>query len=172
MTSALRSLAQVMQHSGMRHASLLLAVVLLFPSAARAQRSDGAPSLRLTPAFGIHYGTPLRFSVAAGAMLDVGNRGSEGAIALVEQGQHGTELSAGYIHMLGQFGTGVSLRGAVLRTGTEPWNADPHTTYVGAEAQLMVIFGVGGRVGFLRRASKASTGPNDSIVSLSVSIGA
>ncbi len=172
MISALRSLEHAMQHSGMRRAPLVLAAVLLLPCGASAQRSDGAPEHRLTPAFGIHYGTPLRFSVAAGAMLDVGNRGSEGAIALVEQGQHGTEFSAGYVHMLGQFGTGLSLRGAVLRTGSEPWNANPHTTYVGGEAQLMIIFGIGGRVGFMRRASKTSTGPDDSIVSLSLSIGA
>lgn len=155
-----------------RAVSVLFTLVFLLPAVTSAQRGDDAAPRRLVPAFGVHYGTPLRFSVAAGGMLDVGNRGSEGVIALVEQGQHGTEFSTGYVHMLGQFGTGYSLRAAALRTGSEPWNANPHTTYVGAEAQLMIIFGVGGRVGFLRRASRSATGSNDSIVSLAVSIGA
>lgn len=173
MTLALRAFAHVMQHSGMRRtSSSLLALALLLPAVASAQRGDDAPKRQLVPAFGLHYGTPLRFSVAAGGMLDVGSGGSEGVVALVEQGQHGTELSAGYMRFLGQFGSGYSLRGAVLRTGSEPWNANPHTTYVGAEVHLMIIFGVGGRVGFMRRASRTSTGSNDSIVSLALSIGA
>ena len=155
----------------MRRVLLLLTLTLLLPADARAQqgRSDAS---RVSPAFGVHYGTPLRFSVAAGGILDVTRRGNEGLIALVEQGQHGTEFSAGYVRMLGQFGSGYSFRGAVLRTDGEPWNANAHTTYVGAEAQLMIIFGVGGRAGFMRRASRTPNGSHDSIVTLGISIGA
>lgn len=172
MMSGLRPLALMVQHSPMRLAvPSLLVLVLLAPAGARAQRRDDSQGPRLVPAFGVHYGTPMRFSVSAGAALDLNEHGNEGVIALVEQGQHGSELSAGYYRMLGRFGSGFSLRAAVLRTGSEPWNADPHTTYVGAEAHLMVLLGVGGRAGFMRRASQVSNGSRESIVTLGVSIG-
>lgn len=149
---------------------LLSGLALLMPAGALAQRAD-SHGPRLVPAFGLHYGTPMRFSVSAGGALGLNERGSAGVIALAEQGQHGSELSAGYYRMRGRFGSGFSLRGAVLRTGGEPWDANPHTTYVGAEAHLMVLLGVGGRVGFMRRASQLSTGSHDSIVTLGVSVG-
>jgi hypothetical protein len=144
--------------------------VLGLPASASAQRGD-SPTPRLVPAFGVHYGTPMRFSVSAGGALDLSDRRNEGVLALVEQGQHGNEVSAGYYRMIGRFGSGFSLRAAALRTSGEPWNADPHTTYVGAEAHLMVILGVGGRVGFMRRASKVVNGSHDSIVTLGISLG-
>ena len=169
---ALRRLARPMQHSSMRRlvmCTLLLAAAA--PAAARAQRASDSHSSRLSPAFGVHYGTPMRFSISLGGAYDFDARGNDGVVALVEQGQHGNELSAGYFRMVGRFGSGFSLRGAVLRTSGEPWNADPHTTYVGGEAHLMVILGVGGRVGFMRRASRVSNGSRDSIVTMGVSIG-
>lgn len=170
MMRRLRILPGAMQHSRMRYAGpLFFAVALLLPAAARAQREAESP--RLVPAFGVYYGTPLRFSVSAGGALDLNDRGNEGVVGVVEQGQHGSEISAGYYKMIGRFGSGFSLRAAVLRTGGEPWNADAHTTYVGAEAHLMVILGVGGRAGFLRRASSTVNGTHDSIVTLGVSIG-
>lgn len=166
-----RSLGGAARHSRRRwFAPALLAALLLLPAAARAQRED-ATSSRLVPAFGVHYGTPLRFSVSAGGALDLSDRRNEGVVAVVEQGQHGNELSAGYYRMIGRFGSGFSVRAAALRTSGEPWNADPHTTYVGAEAHLMVILGVGGRAGFMRRASKVVNGSHDSIVTLGISIG-
>ncbi len=172
MTCRLRVHATMAQHSFMRRVVRLLPVlVLLIPARVRGQGEADSHGPRLTPAFGVHYGTPMRFSVSAGGALDLNDRGSEGVIALVEQGQHGSELSAGYYRMLGRFGSGFSLRAAVLRTGSEPWNADPHTTYVGAEAHLMVLLGVGGRAGFMRRASHVSNGSNQSIVTLGLSIG-
>lgn len=161
-----------MQHSRMQCvAPLICALIVTLPAVARAQQGSDSSGSRLAPAFGVHYGTPMRFSVSAGGALDLNDRGSEGVLAVVEQGQHGGEISAGYYRMVGRFGSGFSLRAAVLRTGSEPWNADPHTTYVGAEAHLMVILGVGGRAGFMRRASSTSNGTRDSIVSLGVSIG-
>lgn len=173
MTGALRACARTVQHSHMRRSALpvLFALIVLVPAAAHAQRERDDVSPRLIPAFGVHYGTPMRFSVAVGGALDLSRHGNEGALALVEQGQHGNELSAGYYRMLGRFGSGFSVRAAVLRTSGEPWNADPHTTYVGAEAHLMVILGVGGRAGFMRRASSVRNGSHDSIVTLGVSIG-
>ena len=168
--NALRELAHAVQHSQMRCVVPAVIALALLPSALPAQRGD-TPSPRLVPAFGVHYGTPMRFSVSAGGALDMSERGNEGIIAVVEQGQHGNELSAGYYRMVGRFGSGFSLRAAVLRTSGEPWNANPHTTYVGAEAHLLVILGVGGRAGFLRRASKVANGSRDNIVTLGLSIG-
>jgi len=169
-TRALRALARRVQDSRMRRAVPFLLALLLFPAGARAQKGE-VKSPQLVPAFGVHYGTPMRFSVSVGGALDLNNHGNEGVLALVEQGQHGNEVSAGYYRMLGRFGSGFSLRAAVLRTSGEPWNADPNTTYVGAEAHLMVFLGVGGRAGFMRRASSVSNGSHDSIVTLGVSIG-
>ena len=154
-----------------RVALVLGALLVMHPAIARAQQGSESQGSRLAPAFGVHYGTPMRFSVSAGGTLDLNDRGSEGVIAVVEQGQHGQEFSAGYYHMVGRFGSGFSLRAAVLRTAGEPWNADPHTTYVGAEAHLMVILGVGGRVGWLHRASSTRNGTRDDIISLGFSIG-
>ena len=169
--NVLRPLARAVQHWRMRRlVPTLFAAALLLPSAAGAQRS-GMTSPRLVPAFGIHYGTPMRFSVSAGGALDLSDRGNQGAVLVVEQGQHGNELSAGYYRMVSRFGSGFSLRAAVLRTSGEPWNADPHTTYVGAEAHLMIILGVGGRVGFMRRASSVVNGSHDNIVTFGISIG-
>lgn len=148
----------------------VFAALFLFSGTATAQHED-ATSSRLVPAFGVHYGTPMRFSVSAGGALDLSDRRNEGVLALVEQGQHGNEVSAGYYRMIGRFGSGFSLRAAALRTSGEPWSADPHTTYVGAEAHLMVILGVGGRAGFMRRASKVVNGSHDSIVTLGISLG-
>jgi hypothetical protein len=150
---------------------LLIALLALLGSS-RAGAQPGADASRLAPAYGLHYGAPMRFSIALGGTLDTDRRGTQGAIAMLEQGQHGNELSAGYFKMIGRYGTGFSVRGAVLRTGGEPWQANPHTTYVGGEVHLQLFLGVGGRAGLLRRASRESTGSHDSIVTLGLSIGA
>lgn len=154
----------------MRRVVPFLIGLAIVPVGASAQQGD-SPARRLVPAFGAHYGTPMRFSVSAGGAIDLSRRGNEGVLALVEQGQHGNEFSAGYYRMVSRFGSGFSLRAAVLRTSGEPWNADPHTTYVGAEAHLMVILGVGGRAGYMRRASRVVNGTHGNIVTLGISIG-
>jgi len=167
----LPTFAPLVQHSLMRRLVLPVLLLAALPMCALAQGASNTRSSRLLPAFGVHYGTPMRFSISLGGEFDLDAHGNQGVLALVEQGQHGNELSAGYYRMLGRFGTGFSLRGAVLRTSGEPWNANPNTTYVGGEAHLQVLLGVGGRVGFMRRASKLSTGAHDSIVTLGISIG-
>ena len=156
--------------------ALLLLAVAAMPRDGMAQTTapNATPdaALRVSPAFGVHYGTPLRFSLAAGVLIDKGRRHSDGVVALVEVGQHGNELSAGYFRTLGHLGAGYSLRGAVLRTGDAPWNASPSTTYVGAELQYMAIFGVGARVGYFRRASRSVGDFHDNLASVGLSIGA
>ena len=98
-------------------------------------------------------------------------RRNDGIIVMAEAGRQGNEVSAGYFRLLGRYGSGYSLRAAVVRTGDEPWNASPHTTYVGVEGHWMLIFGVGGRVGYLRRVSRSVLDPHDNLASVGLSIG-
>lgn len=168
---ALASNAPRVQHSPMRHAARgLLACLLPFALAAQTESTPDAVPYA-SPAVGVHYGTPLRLSVAVGALIG-SRRRNDGMIATIEPGRQGTELSVGYFRMRGQLGSGYSLRGALMRTGDEPWNASPHTTYVGAEVHWMLLLGVGGRVGYFRRASRSVSNPRDHVVSAGVSIGA
>ncbi|MEO8337330.1 MAG: hypothetical protein ABI664_20295 [bacterium] len=150
-----------------------LAVVLLAPTAARAQEArTPEPTPHISPAVGVHYGSPLRASFAGGLLVDMSQHRNDGVIVALEVGQQGNEVSAGYFRMLGRFGSGFSLRLATLRTAGEPWNASPNTTYAGVEASWMIAFGVGARVGYLRRASKTSgLDPHENLASLSVGIG-
>ena len=143
------------------------------PLVAGAQESTPGtePGPHISPAIGLHYGSPLRISGALGLLIDLKGTKNDGIIAMAELGQQGGQLSAGYFRMFGWFGSGYSLRGTVVRTGGEPWNATAHTTYVGGELHGMLIFGVGGRVGFLRRTSNSSTDPNNTLVPVGISIG-
>jgi hypothetical protein len=149
-----------------------LAALLVIPLTAHAQSATGpgAPPL-VSPSIGLHYGGPLRTSLAIGLLVDVSEQRNESIVVAGEVGQQGRELSMGLQKMRGQFGSGYSLRGVVLRTREEPWNASPYTTYVGAEASLMIAFGVGGRVGYLRRITKQVEPEHDNVVSFGVLIG-
>jgi hypothetical protein len=71
-----------------------------------------------------------------------------------------------------RFGQGFDVRVAGIRTGPDPRSAAPETTYLGAEAHVMFLLGVGGRVGWFRRASPY-TGEKtfDNVGSFRVSIG-
>ena len=160
-----------MQHSRMRRTAQL-AALLLFPLSARAQSTTGAGTPPLvSPAIGLHYGGPLRTSLAIGLLVDVSEQRNASFVVAGEVGQQGRQLSAGLQKMRGQFGSGYSLRGVVLRTREEPWNASPYTTYAGAEASLMIAFGVGGRVGYLRRVTKQVDTEHDNVMSFGVLIG-
>jgi hypothetical protein len=158
----------------MRRTVLSLAVIVLAPSVARAQDTTGTlePTPHISPALGVHYGSPLRASLTGGLLVDMSQHRNDGLIVALEVGQQGNEVSAGYFRMLGRFGSGFSLRAAALRTAGEPWNATANTTYAGVEASWMIAFGVGARVGYLRRASKTSAlDPKENLASLSVGIG-
>jgi hypothetical protein len=156
---------------------MLRSVVLLslaaFPLAALAQTSTPGtePGPHISPAIGVHYGSPLRVSGSAGLLVDLNGNKNDGIIGMVELGQQGGQVSLGYFRMLGWFGSGYSLRATLVRTADEPWNATEHTTYVGAELQGLLIFGVGGRVGFLRRTSHSGTDPHETLVPVGISIG-
>lgn len=129
------------------------------------------PNPHVSPALGVHYGSPLRTSLAGGMLVDVSERRNDGVVVAAEVGQQGNEISLGYFRMFGRFGSGYSLRAAVLRTAGEPWNASPNTTYAGVEGHWMIAFGVGARVGYLHRTSKRVDDEHDSLVSMGISIG-
>ena len=157
----------------MRRLVMFLVLLVLAPGIARGQETRSPePNPHISPALGIHYGSPMRISLAGGLLVDMSEHRNDGVVATAEAGQQGNEISAGYFRMLGRFGSGYSMRLAALRTAGEPWNASPNTTYVGAEASWMIAFGVGGRVGLLRRASN-TTGlePHDYVASVGILIG-
>jgi hypothetical protein len=155
----------------MRRLALPALLVVLLPLRAAAQGSADTTRLRVSPAIGIHYGVPLRLSLAAGGLFDFRGSRNDGVIAMAEPGQGGVELSLGYFRTH-RFGQGYSLRLAGIRTGEDPWNTSPHTTYVGAELHWMLLVGVGGRAGYFRRASSGGASePDDNLATLGVSIG-
>lgn len=151
--------------------ALVLAALLPFPAFAQTPQ---APESRVNVSIGLglHYGSPMRGSAAVGALVDMKGDRNDGIIVMAEPGQQGNELSVGYFRMLGRFGSGYSLRAAFVRTRSDPWNASPRSDYVGIEGHWMIAFGVGARVGYLRRARGVSTDPHHNLASIGVSIGA
>ena len=147
-------------------------LLLLLPAAVFAQREEsaGKPAPAVSPAFGLHFGSPLRYSAAIGVIVDLDQRSKDGVLLVVEPGFHGAEAAVGYLRMIGRYGTGFSIRAAVLHTGADPWNANPHNTYVGAELQGMLIFAVGARGGLYRRAG-GDPGSHDGIATVGLSLG-
>ena len=147
-------------------------LVVMLPLRAAAQTPDDTTGyVHISPAVGFHYGVPLKISVAAGGLFDFRGPHDDGVIAMAEMGQGGGELSIGYFRMI-RFGQGFDVRLAGLRTLPDPRSAAPETTYLGAEAHVMFLLGVGGRIGYFRRATPYS-GPNtyDNVGSFRVSVG-
>jgi len=149
---------------------LLLAALL--PLSAFAQAAEPVESkVNVSIGLGLHYGSPLRGSAAVGVLVDLNGHRNDGIIVMAEPGLQGNEVSAGYFKMLGRFGSGYSVRAAFVRTRNDPWNASPSSDYVGVEGHLMIAFGVGARIGYLRRARGVSTDPHHNLASVGVSIG-
>ena len=158
----------------MRRLALPVLLVLFLPlvAAAQAATPDDTPHfVHISPAVGVHYGTPLRLSVAAGGLFDFNGGRNDGVVAMGEMGQSGGQVSVGYFRSM-RFGQGYDLRAAVLRTADDPWKASESTTYLGVEGHLMFLVGVGGRVGWFRRVT-AVTGSKayDNVGMFGVSIG-
>lgn len=159
----------------MRRFALSALLIALLPLGAAAQRADSTSgrermSPRVTPGFGLHYGSPMRISGALGVVIDLDKKSLDGILLLVEPGQKGIEYSLGYLRMIGRFGSGISVRASALHTFKEPWEANPQTTYVGGELHWMAVLGVGGRAGLFKRAS-GTPGSHDTIGTLGFSIG-
>jgi hypothetical protein len=163
-----------------RFASIAL-LVLSLPLCAAAQQPAGpAPSPgredgrglspRVTPVFGLHYGSPLRISGTVGVVIDLNKRNLDGILLLVEPGQKGIEFSTGYLHTFGRFGSGLSVRASALHTYEDPWEANPQTTYLGGELHWMAVVGIGGRAGLFKRVT-GTPGSHDTLGTLGFSIG-
>lgn len=151
----------------------IIALLAVLPAARGAAQTpdDTTKYLRISPAVGFHYGVPLKLSVAAGGLFDFRGPHDDGVIVMAEMGQGGGEASLGYFRMA-RFGQGFDVRAAVIRTSPNPRNASPETTYLGAEAHVMFVLGVGGRVGWFRRVSPYNgTDVHDSFLALRASIG-
>lgn len=156
----------------MRRLFISALLLVLLPPRASAQQAEPPHELspKITPAFGLHYGNPARISGAFGVIIDVDRRSHDGILLLLEPGQKAAEASVGYLRMIGRYGSGFSVRAAVLRTGEEPWDANAKSTYLGGELHWMLILGVGGRAGLFRRVAGAP-GSHDGIATLGVSLG-
>ena len=156
----------------MRRLALPALLLALLPLCAAAQTpTDTTQFVRISPAIGLHYGVPMRLSLAAGGLFDFRGRRNDGVIAMAEPGQGGIEFSLGYFRTR-RFGQGYSLRLASIRTFDDPWNTSENTTYLGAEAHWMLLVGVGGRAGFFRRvSSNNANSPDDNLGTIGLSIG-
>lgn len=148
----------------------LLLVILPVCAGAQTTTDDTTHFVRISPAVGVHYGTPLRLSVAAGGLFDFNGGRNDGVVAMGEMGQSGGQFSLGYFHLL-RFGQGYDVRAAVLRTSDDPWKAAESTTYLGVEGHLMFLVGVGGRAGWFRRVTAANGSRYDNVGMFGVSIG-
>jgi hypothetical protein len=156
----------------MHRLALSALLVALLPLRAVAQgTADTTQFVRISPAIGVHYGMPLKASLAAGGLFDFRGSRNDGVIVMAEPGQGGFELSAGYFRTQ-RFGQGYSLRLAGIRTGEKPWGTSVQTTYLGAEAHWMFLIGFGGRAGWFRRISaNDASDPRDNLGTLGLSIG-
>ena len=156
----------------MRRLALLTILAALLPLRAGAQAAaDTTQFVRVSPAIGLHYGMPMRLSLAAGGLFDLRGSRNDGVIAMAEPGQGGIEFSLGYFRTR-RFGQGYSLRLAGIRTFDHPWNTSEHTTFLGGEAHWMLLVGVGGRAGFFRRvSSNGASDPHDYLGTVGVSVG-
>ncbi len=140
-----------------RGAAVAALGLALWASAAAAQAgADEAArpfrqSRRVEPVGGLHYGTPLRWSLAFGALVDPRRAGGGGLLVLGESGLGGVRASLGGVRVLPGYGSGVAVTAGVLRTNGEPWQFAPRTTYAGVEARLLPILVTGVRVGVWRR---------------------
>ena len=81
------------QHCVMRRSVLLVGLSALMPLCARAQDVQRLePNPRVSAALGVHYGSPMRISLAGGVLVDVSERRSDGVVVMAEAGQQGDEV--------------------------------------------------------------------------------
>jgi hypothetical protein len=94
---------------------------------------------------GLHFGGPVRASVAAGAAWSLQSPGGRehGPFLLVEPGLRGHRASAGYLVMFGNLGTFASGRASWLQLRRDGDSRE----YLGFELQVAPLFVIGLRVG-------------------------
>lgn len=98
------------------------------------------------PVFGVHYGTPLKWSALLGLGLTTTD-GNSVAFLAGEPGIGGWRVSAGYLRMTGNLGNGWSIRASVLRSTQRAWRVSPHASFAGVEVQFSPVFALGPRLG-------------------------
>lgn len=103
---------------------------------------------------GVHYGVPLKWSIALGYTLP-GNYNGWRPFVAGEPGIGGWRAGVGALKMTNGLGGGYVARATVLRTGNKAWRAPAQATYVGPELQFIPIFAIGVRLGgFVRVGGK------------------
>lgn len=104
--------------------------LMTLAGSAHAQETDSR-HLYVVP--GVHYGTPSRASVSLTAFLD-GRRGvvGKGNILILEGGPDAVKAQFGLANV-SQSPMGYSTHVGFLRTRMKPLEADPNSSYAGAE---------------------------------------
>ena len=71
----------------MRRIIFLLVLVVLVPMRSRAQDARNTePNPHISPAIGVHYGSPMRISLAGGLLADMSQHRNDGVVVAVEVG--------------------------------------------------------------------------------------
>ena len=126
-----------------------LVVSAVAPPNAVAQDSSRA-GLATNGLGGLHYGVPLKWSIALGYILPGSYRDWK-PFAAVEPGIGGFRASLGALKITNELGGAYFARATVLHTTSKAWRAPAQATYVGPELQFAPIFAIGLRLGgFIR----------------------
>ena len=105
---------------------------------------------------GIHYGVPLKWSLALGYVLPGEYKDWQPFVG-AEPGLGGWRAGLGALKMTNELGGAYVMRFGALRTTRKAWRAPLSATFVGPEFQFMPIFAIGARVGgFFRVGGKGS----------------
>ena len=93
---------------------------------------------------GVHFGGPVRASLALGAVWEEERTGDNGhgAMLIAEPGLRGHRLSAGYFVTRGTLGQYASIRATGLALRSDEWRQ-----YAGLDLQVQPLFAFGGRLG-------------------------
>jgi hypothetical protein len=115
------------------------------PQLPTADDDDGREGrIGLYPFLGMHFGGPVRASLAGGIGVRSLSPGEPVRFFLVaEPGLRGGRLSLVTGTSVGELASAWTIRGSYLQL----WGGAPHRKYGGAELQIIPIFGLGGRVG-------------------------
>ena len=117
---------------------------------------------------GVHYGVPLKWSVALAAPLPGGTKDG-GPFVAAEPGIGGWRAGLGYARMTSDLGAGYVARATFLRTTGKTWRATQQSSFAGAEFQFMPLFGLGARVGGFFRIGKG--GEQRGLLTADISLG-
>ena len=143
-----------------------VAACVVWLPGAFAQDQPRVPLTSGGMAGGLHYGAPLKWSVALG-YLGPFEPGHWQPFVAAEPGLGGWRAGVGGLKTTNDLGGGYIARASVLRTGSKAWRAPSDATYIGPEFQFMPIFAIGARVGaFTRVGGKGARGLTTADLSL------